>query len=232
MKAKLILFYGYLIILAADLMSIHAHWLSGEMLFKSLLMPLLIAYYISISRYKKRMSFKVIIVALVLAWAGDVFLLFGGRNELYFVLGMTAFLLMQAIYALTFYWLKAGKSTVLNSNFIRSRIIMVIVATGACYYVIAPKMGALIIPIGAYVLTLTIMVIFAVKRRGFTTDKSFTLIYSGSLIFMISDGIIAINKFLHPINHGGILIMLTYGIAQLLIIRGIYMHQKAYISSK
>ena len=42
----------------------------------------------------------------------------------------------------------------------------------------------------------------------------------GSFLFIISDSLLAINKFYQPFGYAGIAIMLSYGIAQLLITLG------------
>ena len=52
-------------------------------------------------------------------------------------------------------------------------------------------------------------------------------IISGALLFITSDSLLAINKFYSSFQYAGILIMLTYGIAQLLITLG----AARYISS-
>ncbi|HBH23820.1 MAG TPA: hypothetical protein DDY13_10405 [Cytophagales bacterium] len=232
MNIKNILLYLYLVVLAADLLVIHFNWFNGEVVFKSALMPVLAGYYLIISKNKKIRSFRLFGIALILAWLGDVFLLFSPLNDMYFILGMCAFLIMQLIYAYCFHLLRTDNSTLLNNRFIHTRMVMVALALGAFYYVIAPQMGNLKLPVGLYVCAIAIMVIYAIKRRGNTTEKSFTLVYGGALIFMVSDGMIAVVKFMEDFNHSRVLIMLTYGIAQLLIVRGVYLHQKAYHTSK
>ena len=43
---------------------------------------------------------------------------------------------------------------------------------------------------------------------------------TGALLFVISDSSLAINKFYIPFEYAGIIIMLTYALAQLFIIEG------------
>jgi uncharacterized membrane protein YhhN len=61
----------------------------------------------------------------------------------------------------------------------------------------------------------------ALNRKGNGHPKSFTYVFIGSVLFVLSDSMIAINKFFHPIQNEGILIMSTYIAAQFLIMRGI-----------
>ena len=42
----------------------------------------------------------------------------------------------------------------------------------------------------------------------------------GAISFVVSDGILAINKFAQPLPMAGFLIMLTYGVGQFLIVTG------------
>jgi uncharacterized membrane protein YhhN len=48
----------------------------------------------------------------------------------------------------------------------------------------------------------------------------------GALLFMISDSLIAITKFLSGFDLAGLAIMSTYMLAQLLIIEGVLIHNE------
>ncbi|HRF25670.1 MAG TPA: lysoplasmalogenase family protein, partial [Chitinophagaceae bacterium] len=43
---------------------------------------------------------------------------------------------------------------------------------------------------------------------------------TGAILFVISDSVLAINKFYYPFEYRGVLIMLTYGMAQWFIVKG------------
>jgi uncharacterized membrane protein YhhN len=75
------------------------------------------------------------------------------------------------------------------------------------------------------------MAIAAVMRKGRTVDKSFIMVYSGALLFIMSDAMIAINKFLNPLVQARLLIMSTYIAAQLLIVKGILVHEHSIEAS-
>ena len=62
-----------------------------------------------------------------------------------------------------------------------------------------------------------IMGISAVTRFEVTGRA---LVIIGALLFVVSDSILAINKFYEPVQFGRILTMLTYTMAQLLIVLG------------
>ncbi|MFM8740122.1 MAG: lysoplasmalogenase family protein, partial [Cytophagales bacterium] len=59
---------------------------------------------------------------------------------------------------------------------------------------------------------------------GQTSDKSFFLVMLGALLFMVSDSLLAVNKFLNPFEFSGIAIMATYCAAQYLIVEGLLQH--------
>ena len=61
----------------------------------------------------------------------------------------------------------------------------------------------------------------ALNRFGNGHPISFSLVFTGSLLFVFSDTMIAVNRFLTPIPYEGILIMTTYISAQYLIMRGL-----------
>ena len=50
--------------------------------------------------------------------------------------------------------------------------------------------------------------------------KAGKLMMIGALLFVISDSVLAVNKFYSSFMEAGMIIMFTYGIAQLLIVQG------------
>jgi len=62
------------------------------------------------------------------------------------------------------------------------------------------------------------------KRTNF--DESFQLVVLGAALFIISDSILAINRFSHTIPFSGVAVMSTYIIAQWLIVNGLLQHKK------
>lgn len=78
-----------------------------------------------------------------------------------------------------------------------------------------------------YALVITIMALQALFRFGYTTNKSFALVFIGAILFMISDSLLAINKFLMPIQFASFYIISTYMVAQYLIVEGVIAHTDA-----
>jgi uncharacterized membrane protein YhhN len=76
------------------------------------------------------------------------------------------------------------------------------------------------IPVTIYGIVITGMVISAVSRFGKVNDSSYLLVFLGALLFLISDSLIAFNRFKQPFPAAGLSIMITYIFGQFLIIAG------------
>ncbi len=63
---------------------------------------------------------------------------------------------------------------------------------------------------------------------GFRQSNQFLLVALGALIFISSDTLIAINKFVYEFSAAGIFIMTTYYLAQLMITLGVIRHCKQH----
>ncbi len=92
--------------------------------------------------------------------------------------------------------------------------------------VLYPTLGGLRMPVMLYALVITVMALQALFRFGYTSTKSFALIFCGAICFMISDSLLAINKFLQPVPMASLCIMATYILAQYLIVEGVLTHKK------
>ncbi|MGY8913701.1 MAG: lysoplasmalogenase, partial [Flavobacteriales bacterium] len=148
---------------------------------------------------------------------GDVFLLFDHISELYFILGLGSFLLAHVCYAFCFYLQRSSKTRI-------DFWIMTLLLIGygvALYILLYAHLGIIKIPVALYILAILIMVIMAYRRKIKVSGSSFLLVFIGALSFIISDSLLAINKFLIPLPYSNFLVMGTYAIAQYLIIKGL-----------
>ena len=100
---------------------------------------------------------------------------------------------------------------------------MVLAGTGLVT-ILYPHLGAFKIPVLLYALVLTVMVLQALFRYGHTNTPSFWFVFLGALLFMVSDSLIAVNKFLSPFGLAGLSITATYILAQFLIASGLRLH--------
>lgn len=186
---------------------------------KVLLMPLLIAYVFTELRNKN--GFGVLLFAVLFCWAGDILLIFTEQNELFFLLGLGAFLLGHIGYIFTFRKCKAsGKNKSLPAIYYGLPLIYAI----GLLLLLIPKLGDMTVPVVAYAVVISMMCVAAMWRWGNTSVVSFKMVIYGAILFVISDSIIAVNKFYAPFSAASLLIMITYILAQYLIVVGLRKH--------
>lgn len=194
---------------------------------KPLLMITLLAHYLTGRKNKPTLLSKHMVGALIFSWLGDVILMLQGRFEGLFVFGLGAFLIAHIFYIVAYNTAKTGEVMAESTTFIRTRIIFLVFIGAALVYLLYPILGALLIPVIIYTVVIIAMAITAVMRKGRTVDRSFIMVYSGALLFIMSDSMLAINKFLNPLVQARLMIMATYIAAQLLIVKGILAHENA-----
>ena len=76
------------------------------------------------------------------------------------------------------------------------------------------------IPVLVYGIVISVMFLLSLHMLFVKNKEAGKLMMFGPLLFIASDSILAVNKFYEPFEYAGIAIMLTYGIAQLLITLG------------
>jgi uncharacterized membrane protein YhhN len=167
----------------------------------------------------------IFILALLFCWAGDVLLMFQPQAELFFIFGLVAFLVGHLFYMFSYRQLRDDdiKNELLWTQKIRFSLPIVLIGTGLIT-VLLPTLGGLKIPVLVYSMVLVGMVMTALFRYGRTPSSSFWMVFAGAGLFMISDSLLAINKFYTAIPQSGLLIMLTYTGAQYLIVKGALNH--------
>ena len=192
---------------------------------KSILLPsLVVYYYLSIKDNDGPVS-GLLLLTLVLCWIGDVILMFQGDQ--FFVFGLIAFLLGHVTYIFVYRQHRNETSQEELRSIQRLRLAFPIVLAGTGLVVILyPHLGALQVPVMVYAIVITVMTINALFRYGKTNTTSFFMVFSGAILFMMSDSLLAIGKFIEPIYLSGFWIMLTYIGAQYLIVQGLIVHRK------
>ncbi|HNP18261.1 MAG TPA: lysoplasmalogenase [Fulvivirga sp.] len=213
----------FFILLVMELIG-HGFDLDTQYLSKPLLMPSLILYFIS-SIQERKAVFWLILAALVLSWAGDVLLIFQYQHPLFFMLGLASFLVAHLVYIYAYSKAKWEKpiKPLLTSQKLRHALTLSL-AGMALIYILLPGLGNMKIPVIIYAAVLVVMAIVAMLRYGYTNISSFGYVFGGAILFMISDSLLAINKFLDPITLAGVWVMLTYCLAQYFIVEGIKKH--------
>ena len=206
----------YFLVLAADLFFVYTDNETLRYIIKPLLMPLLIFLFISLTASFTSPLKKWIILALLFSWTGDVLLMFESTNSNFFIFGLVAFLIAHIFYIL-FY------ESIIRKEGLRKNywwFIPVIIYYIALIYILSPNLGDMTWPVRIYGIVICYMLIQALQAGRIKDLGAATSMIGGAVLFISSDSILAINKFYEPFNYAGIAIMLTYGIAQLLIALG------------
>ena len=173
----------------------------------------LFAFYWLESRSDKRE--RSILLAISFSWLGDVFLMLENSHELFFIAGLGSFLIAHVFYVFNFY----RKSTLSISQIL---IAFGLLAYGIIMlFLLFPALpNDLQIPVTVYVFVILLMALSSLTRKNSVPEISFRLVFLGALLFVVSDSLIAVSKFLLPIPFSGLMIMATYIPAQFLIVWG------------
>ncbi len=147
-----------------------------------------------------------LVLALAFSFLGDILLL---KKEKYFIEGLISFLLAHLFFIALFIEHKS------NPNVFVGIIVIVI---GLFYFGYLKKyLGKFLFPVLLYLTVITLMVIFAI---GINSGNR-SIIGVGAGLFFISDGVLAFNKFVKKFKLADAIVLLTYYLAQLLLIYGI-----------
>lgn len=184
---------------------------------KPLIMVTLTLHYIFATPQRSVLA----IAAMICSFLGDVLLM----NDAYFIAGLVAFLAAHVFYIFVYRQHQFSGEGGTLTGVHRVRLAFPVVLAGSGLVVILyPVLGDLRIPVLIYAAVITTMTLVAMFRYGRTNAGSFWLVFLGAVCFMISDSVLAINKFLSPLALGGLWIMGTYIVAQFLIVRGLILH--------
>lgn len=200
------LFYVLVLLVHISARLVHLTWLADVT--KPLLMPVLIWLVWSSSLNQKQYF---LLLALFFSLCGDVLLMFSG--SLYFMLGLGAFLLAHVCYIV-----------VLSRYFVFNGVRVLPFVAFSSLMIFGVLNGQLPvdleIPVGFYVLTITVMGIFAVSGSRLSPIH-YEKVLAGAVLFILSDSFIAVDKFVNTIPFASFWVMSTYGMAQYLMVSGL-----------
>jgi uncharacterized membrane protein YhhN len=188
---------------------------------KPLLMPLLAMYFISsLKQDQLKLNWNLLVLAgLFFSWSGDIFLMFADLKPVFFLAGLSAFLITHIFYSISF--LKIGRGRIILWNFATTASAASIIIAGIILMAILwPKLGEMRIPVLVYSCCISTMAVLSLWVKLKFKCYFSSLMLSGALLFMVSDSLIAINKFHNTFPLSGLWIILTYGLAQIFIVSG------------
>ncbi|WP_165779213.1 lysoplasmalogenase [Brumimicrobium salinarum] len=139
------------------------------------------------------------ILALVFALMGDIFLL----DKKFFIYGLTSFLIAHIIFIIGFVTLYGLSSPILP--------LLGLLVIGLLFFNYMRKsLGNLVIPVVVYILAILFMNWQAIGLLYHNQSLVFIFLGIGSLLFTFSDAILAIDMFKKPIQYAEILILSSY----------------------
>lgn len=192
---------------------------------KPLMMVVLSSWFYFNSRRVGDRFTLMIQAGLLFSLVGDIALMVQHHDEFNFLIGLGAFLIAQLCYAIAFLHniMEVGPS---RGGLISGAISVLLAAYG---YFFADRLipavdDAITIPVTIYAIAICFMGIMAAFRLGRTFLRSFLLVMVGALFFILSDSLLATNRFIFPMESASWSVMLTYAIAQVLIVWGSLMH--------
>ena len=193
-----------------------------QLLTKPLLLPLLMLWLALNTGNSKRRN--LILVALFFSFAGDVFLLLEYKNKFLFIPGLVSFLITHILYIIYFLQLPGkGKSLFQTAPYLG---LLVIVYGIALIYLLYPTLGALKIPVVIYATVIMSMLLASIHVYRRVPQRVARLFIAGACFFVVSDSLLAFNKFHTPLAYS-FLIMITYCVAQYLIVKGVIIHSNS-----
>lgn len=214
-----LIFGGYVTVCALNVLGHIVEAEDWNLFTKPLLMPILLFYLLKRSMGHVTAEVLLLAGALVLSWMGDVALLFQ-HEQVYFIMGIAFFLLAQGLFVIVL-----GRSTYQRPKWRLYDIYpyLCILYAGILFQILLPA-GVFTLPIVVYGGVILAMTLSAYLRKTVTSVKSFRYAFWGSVLFVFSDSLLAVNAFKSPIPYAGAGIMLTYCAAQYLLVVGVLRH--------
>jgi len=210
-------FISFWVLVCIDLFAllIGANWL--HTIAKPLLMPALLLLLICATDQSfPRRTF--LMTGLFFSWMGDVFLLLESRYPVLFIAGLASFLITHLCYIVYFLLVKSAAVSLIQKQ---PLFILLILGYGVgLVWVLFPFLGNLKIPVILYATVICTMLLCSLHIFLKLTAPANRYFVAGAVLFVLSDSLLAINKFYQPLAFAGTLIMLTYCAAQYFIVMG------------
>jgi uncharacterized membrane protein YhhN len=185
---------------------------------KPILMPVLAILLLTRLSGNQSKVWYLTLLGIVLAWAGDVFLLFENKNPSFFLFGLASFLGTHICYIILF-----KKLIIPSSGWWSKKAWLWLAVAGYGIILVTllwDSLGEMKVPVMVYALCITVMLILSLRLQPGMPKQVWMYFAIGAGLFVLSDSILALNKFLQPIDFAAPAIMLTYGLAQYFITNG------------
>lgn len=147
-----------------------------------------------------------IIAGLIFCLGGDVFLMLPPR---YFLAGLGSFLVGHWFYIAAF--------TVEGGFTLTWWLLPLLLYGGFIYYLLHPHLGKMRRPVIVYIIFILMMAMTALGRWSVMDSRSALLAVIGAILFVISDSVLAFDRFRQKFKAARVIVLTTYWLAQWLI---------------
>lgn len=218
-KINLIFYALFPFLVFFNLFEIPEYGASARYVIKPMIMVWMAGYFYLNLADKRARLVKPVLLAFFFSWLGDVLLLFSGN--FFFLSGLVNFLISHLFYISVFSTTADGtKLPLLRRN--PAWTVPFVIFGISMLWVILPTVATMIKPaLILYTIVILTMAATALNRQGRVPAVSFALVLAGAALFVVSDSMIALNKFSVKFAHAGFWVMLSYISAQLLIMTGL-----------
>jgi uncharacterized membrane protein YhhN len=176
-------------------------------IFKPLTMVFIVLIAMLAKKPPSRRYKYAIITGLLFSMTGDIFLML--PMDL-FIAGLGSFLIAQLIYTYAF---RAGRP--LRFKFLA--MLLLAIYGVLIYVILIPGLNGMAVPVAAYIVVILTMAWQAWDQWDQIRRRWALLAFIGALLFVISDSILALNRFGEPFTAARALTLSTYYSAQWLI---------------
>ena len=217
------LIIAYFLLATVEIIGTHIGCLPLIFATKPLLMVTLFVWFYLQTKASANSKFrKYLLLSIVFAFGGDTFLMFLPFDEIFFLLGLGSFLIGQLFYVFAFSNSIITSKKTFNKPLGLALLIIFLSYYAILMYALFPYLEDFLIPVLVYGVAVCAMGVSSGWRLNKVSKKSFILVFSGAMLFVLSDTIIAVNQFLYKGNlvNAQVAIMITYVLAQYLIIMG------------
>jgi len=205
--ASWVLLVAVVLVAALDWFAVGTDRRRLEYAAKPLTMAALIALALSLDVSQPSVR-AAVLVALVLCLVGDVALLLPGED--WFVVGLGAFLVAHLAYVVSFWWRGIGVQGLLV-GLVMVGVAVAVLGRRIVSAVARGPQRALTAPVVGYIGVISAMVATAVG-----TGEAAAV--AGAILFYCSDALIAWTRFIRDLPHGRLAVMITYHLAQILLV--------------
>lgn len=209
-------FIIFLVVLIGDLTGIllKNEWI--QYICKPLIVPSVAASFLSQAGNRLKSLKLLILFALFFSWVGDILLMFDPRDELFFLLGLSSFLIAHLFYIAFFHRVRMREQLKNNTWW----LLVVALYYTSLILLLADHLGDKEWPVRIYGIVISFMLLLALHMNRLPDRRAGYLMMTGAILFVISDSVLAINKFYFAFEGAGPVVMISYAFAQWMIVQG------------